>query len=154
MKNRIRECRHVAGMSQKELSKLVGIKDNAISRYETGICEPSLEMWEKLANALNVIPDYLVGWSDDPKSLTLEQIAERREDKMHFYHVHSQHLPIDAAVIAENTQQAVSVALRHCYDWLPETTEKDFRGQLVANEVQVEADRWPRWVAGREEYTC
>lgn len=34
MKNRIKECRQVAGMSQKELSNLVGIKDNAISRYE------------------------------------------------------------------------------------------------------------------------
>ena len=65
MRNRIKECRQVAGMSQKELSNLVGIKDNAISRYETGTCEPRLEMWEKLATALNVIPAYLVGWSDE-----------------------------------------------------------------------------------------
>lgn len=67
MRNRIKECRQVAGMSQKELSNLVGIKDNAISRYETGTCEPRLEMWEKLATALNVTPAYLVGWSDEPQ---------------------------------------------------------------------------------------
>ncbi|MEE6638575.1 helix-turn-helix transcriptional regulator [Limosilactobacillus pontis] len=151
MKNRIKECRQVAGMSQKELAKLTGLSQGAITHYEAGIREPSLEAWEKIAKALNVIPAYLVGWSDKPMSQTLEQIAERREDKMHFYHVHSQHLPIDAVIIAESAQQAISVALHHCYDWLPETTEKAFRGQLVANEVQVEADRWPRWIAGREE---
>lgn len=138
-------------MSQKELSKLVGIKDNAISRYETGNCEPSLEMLEKFAEALNVIPAYLVGWSDDPMSQTLEQIAEQREDKMHFYHVHGQRLPIDAAIIAESSQQAISVALRHYYDWLPEEAEKSFRSQLIANEVQIEAGKWPRWIAGQEK---
>lgn len=150
MKNRIKECRQVSGMSQKELGKLTGVSDRAIAHYEAGIRIPSLEMWEKLAEALNVIPAYLVGWSDEPMSQTLEQIAERREDKMHFYHVYSQHLPIDAAIIAGSPQQAISVALRHRYDWLPEATEKSFRSQLMANEVQIEADNWPRWIAGRE----
>lgn len=93
----------------------------------------------------------LVGWSDNPMSQTLEQIAERREDKMHFYHVRSQHLSIDAVIIAESPQQAISVALRHCYDWLPEKTEETFRSQLVANEVQIEADEWTKWIAGKEE---
>ena len=151
MKNRMRECRQVAGTSQKELAKLTGVSEHAISHYETGIRIPSLEMWEKLAEALNVIPAYLVGWSDDPMSQTLEQIAERREDKMHFYHVHGQRLPIDAAIIAESPQQAISVSLRHYYDWLPEATEKSFKSQLVANEVQIEASRWPKWIAGREK---
>ena len=73
MRNRIKECRQVAGMSQKELSNLVGIKDNAISRYETGTCEPRLEMWEKLATALNVTPAYLVGWSDEPQCQVIER---------------------------------------------------------------------------------
>ena len=151
MKNRIKECRQVAGMSQKELAKLTGVSEHAISHYETGIRIPSLEMWEKIAEALNVIPAYLVGWSDDPMSQTLEQIAERREDKMHFYHVCSQHLPIDAAIIAESPQQAISVSLRHYYDWLPEEAEKTFRSQLIANKVQIEASRWPKWIAGQEK---
>lgn len=73
MRNRIKECRQVAGMSQKELSNLVGIKDNAISRYETGTCEPRLEMWEKLATALNVTPAYLVGWSDESQRQAVEK---------------------------------------------------------------------------------
>lgn len=61
MKNRIKECRQVAGMSQKELAKLTGVSDRAIAHCEAGIRIPSLEMWEKLAEALNVIPAYLVG---------------------------------------------------------------------------------------------
>lgn len=150
MRNRIKECRQVAGMSQKELSKLVGVNDDAIKQYETGTCEPSLEMWEKLATALNVIPAYLVGWSDKPMSQTLEQIAERRENKMHFYHVRSQCLPIDAVIIAESPQQAVSVALRHCYDYLPKKTEETFKKELMADEVQKADDNWPRWIAGQE----
>ena len=36
MKNRIRECRKAAGLSLKELSKLVGTSFVTISRYERG----------------------------------------------------------------------------------------------------------------------
>ena len=150
MKNRIKECRQVAGTSQKELGKLAGVARDVISNYEDGTTEPSLEMWEKLAKALNVIPAYLVGWSDDPMSQTLEQIAERREDKMYFYHVRSQHLPIDAVIIAESAQQAVSLALRHCYDYLPKKTEETFKKRLMVEEVQIADDNWPRWIAGQE----
>ena len=151
MKNRIKECRQVAGVSQKELERLAGVARDVISNYEDGTTEPSLEMWEKLAEALNVIPAYLVGWSNDPLCQTLEQIAERREDKLHFYHVRGQRLPIDAAITAESPQQAISVALRHYYDWLPEKADKSFRSQLVATEVKIEADRWPKWIAGQEK---
>lgn len=155
MKNRIRECRETAGLTMKQLASISGVSIQTIQTIETGtrgaINGPGILTIEKLADALNVIPAYLVGWSDNPMSQTLEQIAERREDKMHFCHVRSQRLPIDAVIIAENPQQAISVALRHCYDWLPEKAEKAFRSQLVAEEVQVEADEWPRWIAGQEK---
>ena len=65
MKNRIRECRKAAGLSLKELSKLVGTSFVTISRYERGDNEPSIGMWEQLASALHVSPAYLVGWSDE-----------------------------------------------------------------------------------------
>lgn len=64
MKNRIRECRKAAGLSLKELSKLVGTSFVTISRYERGDNEPSIGMWKHLASALHVSPAYLVGWSD------------------------------------------------------------------------------------------
>lgn len=65
MKNRIRECRKAAGMSQNELGNAVGLGDNTIARYELGIREPDLAKWERLASALHVSPAYLVGWSDE-----------------------------------------------------------------------------------------
>ena len=65
MKNRIRECRKAAGMSQAELGNIVGLGDNTIARYELGLREPTLEVWECLASALQVSPAYLVGWSDE-----------------------------------------------------------------------------------------
>lgn len=65
MKNRIRECRKAAGMTQAELGNQVGLVDNAISNYEKGLREPTLDTWECLASALHVSPAYLVGWSDE-----------------------------------------------------------------------------------------
>lgn len=64
MKNRIRECRKAAGMSQAELGNQVGFADNTISNYEKGLREPPLEVWECLASTLHVSPAYLMGWSD------------------------------------------------------------------------------------------
>lgn len=65
MKNRIRECRKAAGMTQAELGNQVGFVDNTISNYENNLREPDLAMWEQLASALHVSPAYLVGWSDE-----------------------------------------------------------------------------------------
>lgn len=65
MQNRIRECRLALGMTQAELGNQVGLVDNAISNYEKGLREPTLEVWECLASALHVSPAYLVGWSDE-----------------------------------------------------------------------------------------
>lgn len=66
MKNRIRECRKAVGMSQEKLGKAVCVGDNTIARYESGVREPKLAMWERLGSALHVSPAYLVGWSDKP----------------------------------------------------------------------------------------
>ncbi len=64
MQNRIKECRKAAGMSQAELGNILGVMNNTIARYELGVREPNLAMWEKLAKALRVSPAYLVGWTD------------------------------------------------------------------------------------------
>lgn len=65
MKNRIRECRKAAGMSQAELGNIVGLSRQAISLYEINLRMPTFEMWECLASALHVSPAYLVGWSNE-----------------------------------------------------------------------------------------
>lgn len=65
MKNRIKECRKAAGMSQAGLGMKVGVMGNSIANYERDFREPDLATWERLASALHVSPAYLVGWSDE-----------------------------------------------------------------------------------------
>jgi len=51
---RIRECRKERGLTQKELGRLVGVKDNTISGYEHNINDPGNDMLFKIAHALHI----------------------------------------------------------------------------------------------------
>lgn len=62
MKNRILELRNENNISQSKLAKAVGVTRQAISLYEHGDREPKLELWEKLADFLNVPIPYLQGF--------------------------------------------------------------------------------------------
>lgn len=44
--------RHEKGVTQKELAKLMGTKQTAISRFESGTYNPSLKFLKKLTEAL------------------------------------------------------------------------------------------------------
>lgn len=62
IKNRIRDVRIQKRMSQKELADRIQMTQQAISLYEQGIREPSLEIWQKLENCLDVSIPYLQGY--------------------------------------------------------------------------------------------
>ena len=66
--NRLRELRIKAGMTQKDLGIKIGKNENTICRYEKGLREPKLETWKVLADVFGVSPQYLVGWTDDPRA--------------------------------------------------------------------------------------
>jgi len=51
-------------ISQDELAKMIGAHAPVIGRYERGEVKPSIEMATKIADALGVSLDYLVGHSD------------------------------------------------------------------------------------------
>lgn len=62
--NKIRELRAEKGMSQRELARLVGIKQANISRWEAGSVIPNvLDVWI-LADFFGVSIDYIVGKND------------------------------------------------------------------------------------------
>ena len=44
----------VAGMSQSELSRIVGVPQSRISRYVTGKLEPSPEVFDRLMSGMGV----------------------------------------------------------------------------------------------------
>lgn len=52
--NRIKELRIKNGLSQAELAKKIGVKDNTICQYEKGKRHPNDKTWQKLADYFNV----------------------------------------------------------------------------------------------------
>ncbi|MDE5721637.1 MAG: helix-turn-helix domain-containing protein [Clostridia bacterium] len=59
--NKIAELRKEAGLSQRALARHLATSQANISRWETGISEPSiLECW-RMADFFNVSIDYLCG---------------------------------------------------------------------------------------------
>lgn len=56
------------GLSQGQLAKRTGLQPSAISHFETGGRKASFDNLRKLANALDVTIDYLLGRSDDPSA--------------------------------------------------------------------------------------
>lgn len=80
------------GFSQAELGKLAGTSGDLVGRYERDEVKPSIEVVIKIADALNVSIDYLVGKTDlelDKDSLKrLEQISKLpEEDKKQIFMV-------------------------------------------------------------------
>lgn len=63
LKNRIKELRLKNHLTLQGLGQAVGLKNNTLSRYETGKREPKLETWKKLADFFDVPVSYLQGFN-------------------------------------------------------------------------------------------
>lgn len=84
--DKISQLRKEKGLSREELGKAVGTSAAIIGRYERNDMKPSIEIATKIAQALEVSLDYLVGNSTelikDKKILErLEVIAKMPSDK-------------------------------------------------------------------------
>jgi len=78
---RLRETRNLRGLDQAELGELANIPATSISHFESGKRKPSLDNLRKLADALQVSIDYLLGRTDN-LSAHLSAAAYRHEDQM------------------------------------------------------------------------
>ncbi|WP_366942091.1 helix-turn-helix domain-containing protein [Cupriavidus basilensis] len=56
--------RETQGLSQRELGDRVGLDRNHVSRIEVGTTNIALDTLEKMANALGVTAEDLVGWEE------------------------------------------------------------------------------------------
>lgn len=65
MFERIRELRTEKGYTMSRLAIIIGVSDAAISNWENGINEPKANYIVKLANALDVSTDYLLGRTNE-----------------------------------------------------------------------------------------
>ena len=64
-KIRLKELRVESGETQINVAKLLSVSKMAISHWEKGNSEPSIEQLKILAKHFNVSIDYLVGFSEE-----------------------------------------------------------------------------------------
>jgi len=85
-------CRKEKKISQAEIGKLAGINGDIVGKYERDEMKPSIETAKKLADALEVSLDYLVGDAElkvlDKKTMQrLEDIEKLpEEDKLNIFY--------------------------------------------------------------------
>ncbi len=60
MKIKIKDYRETANLTQKELSKLLNIKQSTLSGYENGTRQPDFETLERIADVFNISIDLLL----------------------------------------------------------------------------------------------
>lgn len=76
-KEQLRAAREFRELSQGELAKRAGLQASAISHFETGTRKPSFDNLKRLADALRVTTDYLLGRTDDREASAISA------DKLH-----------------------------------------------------------------------
>jgi len=89
---RLRDARELRGLNQGELADKAGMQASAISHFETGGRKPSFDNLRRLADALDVTTDYLLGRA---KEVGAVAAADR-------IHRHLQHLQASDMEFAED----------------------------------------------------
>ena len=86
--NRIKDLRKKKKLSQIELAEIINSAGDVIGRYERGNSSPSIETAIKIAEALDVSLDYLVGKIDIELNhemlYRLEQVATQPKEEREF----------------------------------------------------------------------
>ena len=95
---RLRDARELRKLNQGELAAKAEMQASAISHFETGTRKPSFENLRKLADALNVTTDYLLGRVNHPTELA-------GADKLHR---HIENLSSDDRLLAEDIIQKLA----------------------------------------------
>ena len=65
---RLKHARDLRGLSQTQLATNAGLPPSSVSHFEAGARKPSFDNLKRLAGALSVTTDYLLGRSDVPDS--------------------------------------------------------------------------------------
>lgn len=79
---RLRAAREKRDLSQGDLATRTGLQASAISHFETGARKPSFDNLRRLADALDVTTDYLLGRVTDTEALAGADTLHRHLDRM------------------------------------------------------------------------
>lgn len=60
----ITEYRKAKGLTQEQLAKLLGVTQGAVAQWENGLTHPAFNMLPRLAAALGITVDELIGKED------------------------------------------------------------------------------------------
>lgn len=77
-KTRLQHLREDSDMKQSDLAQMLNMKAAAISKYEKGRAEPSIETICKLADIFNVSIDYLLGESNIKNPYVVRKISDEQ----------------------------------------------------------------------------
>ena len=75
---KIRELRKERGLNQDQLAELASLNRVTIAKYESGKVEPGAQALSRIADALEVSSDVLLGRSDEPKEIRGPHTQEAR----------------------------------------------------------------------------
>lgn len=95
---RLRAARDLRKFNQAELAERAGLPSTSIAHFEAGSRKPSFDNLRRLADALMVTADYLLGRIDDPE-------AFGGADKLHR---HAQNLSGDDLKLAQEFMELLS----------------------------------------------
>ena len=80
---RIKSLVEQSGKSYQELEKTTGIKKSSLQRYASGVTTKiPLDVIEKLSKAFGVSQEYLMGWSEDTKKPSPEEMKLNEGEKL------------------------------------------------------------------------
>src|SRR5271170_3750901 len=79
---RLRQARELRDLNQGALAEKAGMQASAISHFETGTRKPSFDNLRRLADALDVTTDYLLGRAKDLDGLAGADRLHRHYDRL------------------------------------------------------------------------
>jgi transcriptional regulator with XRE-family HTH domain len=80
--DRLRSARRLRELDQGELAKRAGMQASAISHFENGNRKPSFDNLRRLADALDVTTDYLLGRVNEPSGVGVADKLHRHIQKL------------------------------------------------------------------------
>lgn len=83
--NRLRHLRQKFKLTQGELAAVINLKPTAISNYESTRNEPSFEKLTWLCDYFNVSSDYMLGRTDNPLQLGMNEIDDETAEFFTLY---------------------------------------------------------------------
>jgi transcriptional regulator with XRE-family HTH domain len=79
---RLRQARELRRLSQAELASRAELQPSAVSHFETGTRRPSFDNLRRLADALQVSTDYLIGRSESPSGAPTADVLYRNIERL------------------------------------------------------------------------